>query len=130
MPIRSARGFSGLCGWKGVPLTSKKIADILGISPSSARHHLIRLQQIGLVEHDRYEMVNGIRADYLKVVDATVSFGIQMDDDLYGKREQTMRQLLADIVQRFFSSIPRLRSQKAEVPESFKGGSCYGNHTS
>lgn len=106
---------------EGVPLTSKKIADILGLSPSSARHHLLKLQKIGLVRHDHYEMVNGIRADYLKVVDATVSFGIQMDDDLYGKREQTMRQLLADIVQRFFSSIPRLRSQKAEVPESFKG---------
>ncbi len=36
----------------GEPTTAKHIADTLGISPSSARHHLIRLQEIGLVEHD------------------------------------------------------------------------------
>ncbi len=106
---------------EGIPLTSKKVADILGISPSSARHHLIRLQEIGLVEHDHYEMVNGIRADYLRVVDATVSIGIQMDDALYGRREQTTRQLLADIVQRFFSSVPRLRRQKNAGSASFNG---------
>ena len=106
---------------EGIPLTSKKVADILGISPSSARHHLIRLQEIGLVEHDRYEMVNGIRADYLRVVDATVSIGIQMDDELYGRREQTTRQLLADIVQRFFSAVPRLRRHKRAEADSFNG---------
>lgn len=106
---------------EGVPLTSKKVADILDISPSSARHHLLRLQEIGLVAHDHYEMVNGIRADYLRVVDATISIGIQMDDDLYGRREVTTRQLLADIVQRFFSSIPRLRRNKTVSPDSFNG---------
>ena len=50
----------------GRPATAKQIADTLMISPSSARHHLLKLQEIGLVEHDHYEFINGIKADYVR----------------------------------------------------------------
>ncbi len=105
----------------GEPVTSKRIADTLGISPSSARHHLIKLQEIGLVQHDHYETINGIRADYLSVVDADVSIGVQTDDELYDRREQTTRQMLSDIVERFFAAMPRLRKNKMKKPEIFNG---------
>ncbi len=105
----------------GVPLTSKRVADMLGISPSSARHHLMKLQGLGLVEHDHYEMINGIQADYLRTVDASVSIGVQVDDSLYNQREQTTRQVVADIIHRFFAALPRLRNVKKHDPSLFNG---------
>lgn len=32
------------------PVTSKHLADELGIAPSSARHHMLKLESIGVVE--------------------------------------------------------------------------------
>jgi len=73
---------------EGHPVTSKHVADTLGISPSSARHHLHLLMELGLVEHDHYEHINGIKANYLRPTRATVSIGDHYDDGL--KQEQTV----------------------------------------
>jgi predicted ArsR family transcriptional regulator len=82
---------------EGHSVTSKHVADKLEISPSSARHHLNLLMEIGLVEHDHYEHINGIKANYLRPTRATVSIGDHYDDGL--KQEQTV------LVEGLYSSI-------------------------
>ncbi len=105
----------------GTPVTSKKIADKLSISPSSARHHLMKLRELGLVEHDHYEMINGIRADYLRPAVVTVSFSDKGDEALLNDKEQTIRQMIGEGVNRFFESLPARRRAKQASPESFQG---------
>lgn len=53
----------------GEPVTAKNIADRLGITPSSTKHHLEKLELIGLVELSHTKLINGIAAKYIKLSD-------------------------------------------------------------
>ena len=55
----------------GVPMTAKQIADLLEITPSSAQHHMKQLMSIGLIEADHHEMINGIKANYMRACGCT-----------------------------------------------------------
>lgn len=57
----------------GEPVTSKKLADTMHISPSSAKHHLLQLQSIGVVKEDHAELIHGIKAVFYDVTHLTVS---------------------------------------------------------
>lgn len=105
----------------GKPVTAKQVADRLGISPSSARHHLLKLKEIGLVEHDRYELINGIKADFLRVADVNISIGTNMDDHLAHEREATTRMMLAGTGERFMSSLSDMRAKTVAEPDYFPG---------
>ena len=67
---------------EGKPVTSKYIADKLNISPSSAQHHIKQLQEIGIIEFDHSEVINGITARYLKLSEKNISIGTNINDDL------------------------------------------------
>lgn len=54
-------------------MTAKQLADALGIAPSSAGHHLGKLEQMGLVELTRTEMIHGFCAKFYKAADVTVN---------------------------------------------------------
>lgn len=56
-------------------MSAKQIADTLGIAPSSAGHHLQTLEQAGLVELDRIEIIHGFRAKLYRNTAVTVSVG-------------------------------------------------------
>lgn len=56
-------------------MSAKQIADALGIAPSSAGHHLQTLEQAGLVELDRIEIIHGFRAKLYRNTPVTVSVG-------------------------------------------------------
>ncbi len=58
------------------PMTSKRIADELGMTPASAKHHLTQLESIGLVELDHTEMIHGITAKYYRAVEADIKLGM------------------------------------------------------
>lgn len=105
----------------GKPVTAKQVADRLGISPSSARHHLLKLEEIGLVEHDRYELINGIKANFLRVADVNISIGTNMDDHLAHEREATTRMMFAETGERFMSSLAEMRARTVAEPEHFSG---------
>jgi DNA-binding transcriptional ArsR family regulator len=105
----------------GTPVTAKRIADMLSLSPSSARHHLLRLREIGLVEHDHYEMVNGIRAEYLRPADVTVSIGTNMIDTLSEDREALTAAMLAGVGQRFQETLGNQRERGIVDPSIFSG---------
>lgn len=58
------------------PMTSKRIADKLSMTPASAKHHLTQLESIGLVELDHTEVIHGITAKYYRVVEADIKLGM------------------------------------------------------
>lgn len=60
----------------GVPVTAKKLADTMKITPSAAKHHLLRLASIGLVEVDHTELIHGITATFYRRVNAEVNVGL------------------------------------------------------
>ncbi|MGE0074372.1 MAG: helix-turn-helix domain-containing protein [Sphaerochaetaceae bacterium] len=105
----------------GTPVTAKRIADMLSLSPSSARHHLLRLREIGLVEHDHFEMVNGIRAEYLRAADVNVSIGTNTIDALSEDREALTAAMLAGVSQRFQESLGTQRELGTVDPSVFHG---------
>lgn len=72
---------------EGKPITAKQIANKLNITPSSAKHHLLKLEQIGIVEFDHSEFINGIKANYMKLSDATISIGQNLNDNFNYERD-------------------------------------------
>lgn len=63
-----------------VPVTAKKLADKMGVAPSSAKHHLTQLERIGLVRVDHTEQIHGITAVFYRVVPAEVSIGMNIEE--------------------------------------------------
>lgn len=58
------------------PVTSKRLADELGIAPSSARHHMLKLESIGVVEKGHQELIHGILATYYRMTDKCISLDV------------------------------------------------------
>lgn len=78
-------------------LTPKKLADLMEISASSVQHHIRKLIQLGVVELDHTEIINGINARYYKLANVTVSIGSPNDsDDLSSERITIMQNILKD----------------------------------
>jgi DNA-binding transcriptional ArsR family regulator len=78
----------------GKPMTAKALADKLGISASSASHHISKLMQLGIIEEDHTEVINGIVARFFRVADVTVNIGQQLDDGLAGERSAVVQNIL------------------------------------
>lgn len=57
-------------------MTAKQLADALGIAPSSAGHHLGKLEQMGLAELARTEVIHGFCAKFYKAADVTVNIDV------------------------------------------------------
>ncbi|MDD4012257.1 MAG: helix-turn-helix domain-containing protein [Sphaerochaetaceae bacterium] len=105
----------------GRPVTTKQVADMLEIAPSSARHHILKLKEIGLVEHDHYEQINGIKADYLIASDVTVSIGTSLQDAYTAERDSASQVMLFEIADRFLATLPSRRKKAQEAPGQFLG---------
>ena len=56
------------------PMTAKMLSDALGMTPSSAKHHVSRLMELQVVEVDHTELIHGITATYYRKRLVTVSF--------------------------------------------------------
>ena len=59
------------------PLTAKKLADKMEITPSAAKHHLTQLESIGIVEKDHTEQIHGITAQFYRAADVEVRIGME-----------------------------------------------------
>ena len=58
------------------PVTPKRLADELGIAPSSARHHILKLESIGVVVKDHQQLIHGILATYYRLTDKCISLDV------------------------------------------------------
>lgn len=76
------------------PLTSKDMAELLGISTSSAQFHIKKLEGLGIVELDHTESINGIQAKYYKMAEANISIGSDKEDELQNERYTIMQNLV------------------------------------
>lgn len=94
---------------EGKPVTSKYIADKLNISPSSAQHHIKQLQEIGIIEFDHSEVVNGIMAKYLKLSEKDISIGSNINDDLSLERDVIAKNLIFDMYNEYQNVINSMR---------------------
>lgn len=104
---------------EGRPVTSKHLADKLNISPSSAQHHIKLLQQVGIVEFDHSEVINGITAKYLRLSEKTVSIGQDINDDLSSERDVLARNILS----KTYTGFKELLAEKRQVLlEEYRNG--------
>jgi DNA-binding transcriptional ArsR family regulator len=99
---------------EGKPVTSKHLADKLNISPSSAQHHIKQLQQVGIVEFDHDELINGITAKYLRLSEKTVSIGQDINDDLSSERDVLARSIISNTYNGYKELINEKRHLLAE----------------
>jgi predicted transcriptional regulator len=104
---------------EGKPVTSKYIADKLKISPSSAQHHIKLLEQIGIIEFDHIEIINGINAKYLKLSAKTISIGQNINDELSLERDILAKNILFETYSEFQNILSTKRPDLIE--QSNKG---------
>lgn len=88
-------------GIEGKSMTPKAIADMLGVSPSSAQFHIKKLEKLGLVELDHTEIINGITAKYYQLTDVNVNIGMLSEDELSKERYVIMQNLLKNSLEGF-----------------------------
>ena len=99
---------------EGKPVTSKYIADKLNISPSSAQHHIKQLQEIGIIEFDHSEVINGITAKYLKLSEKNISIGTNINDDLNLERDVLAKNMLSEMYTDYQNVMNSMRSVMTE----------------
>ena len=84
----------------GEPATAKQLADRLGITPSSAKHHLTQLEHIGVVAFHHTQQIRGIIASYYQLSPVTVRLGLETSS--YADQRQMMAEsLLMGVFQGF-----------------------------
>lgn len=98
----------------GEPMTAKKIADCLDISPSSATHHIKKLEELGIVVLSHTEQINGITARYYTFADVTVNIGTPNEDDLANERRIIIENLIKDTLDGLYG-IAKLDIPKDEM---------------
>lgn len=80
-------------------MTPKQVADSLAMTSSSAKHHILRLVDLGAVEVDHTALINGITATFYRRTSATISIGY----DGKGTRQALVQNLLKEVQDGFFS---------------------------
>jgi DNA-binding transcriptional ArsR family regulator len=71
------------------------------VAPSSAQHHIKKLESIGLVEQDHIELINGIQARFIRASDVMVSIGQQLRDDISQLRDTLVKTSLTEAYEGF-----------------------------
>ena len=80
------------------PMTPKMVADELEITSSSAKHHILKLVELGIVERDHQQLIHGITATYYRRTQATVSLGGVEGEE----RELIAQNLMKEVQDGFF----------------------------
>jgi len=110
-------------GMLGAPVTAKHLADVTGMTPASAKHHLGRLESIGLVEEDHTEQIHGITARFYRVSQADVSICMDSGDNR-GDREILVEGQLSSIFSEYKKGMEQYAAGGAEgeMPGEFFSG--------
>lgn len=102
----------------GRPVTAKQIADRLHITPSSAQHHIKKLESIGLVEMDHIEVINGIQARFMRAANVTVSIGQQISDETSLARDALAKSQLLEAYAGYHRVVEYARENALQSVES------------
>lgn len=85
----------------GVPMTPKRLADALGISPSAVQHHIQKLVSLGVVGESHTERIRGITAHYYVALPVTVRVGYGVGAGLETQRITLMQNGVNEVWQGF-----------------------------
>lgn len=103
-----------LLSLEGSPMTPKQLADKLEISASGVQHHIKKLIQLGVVELDHTETINGINASFYKPARVTVSIGLSESDELSEQKEVLVQNSIAQIYDGFRSHMKKMMDLTGE----------------
>jgi DNA-binding CsgD family transcriptional regulator len=103
---------------QGQPMTAKQLADRLNITPSSAKHHMTRLESIGIVGVHHQEQIHGITATFYEHLPVTVSIGLNQND-LSEERRAVLDHLLSQVYSGFRERLER--RETTDGTGSFEG---------
>jgi predicted transcriptional regulator len=106
---------------ENAPMTPKMLADKLQISASGVQHHIKKLMQLGLIELDHTEAINGITASFYKPVQVTVQIGLSQSDALAEQKEVLMQNCIAQVYDGFIKQMKkRINLQADKNPDSLQ----------
>ena len=91
----------------------KALADRLGLSPSSAKHHLAKLASIGVVLLDHQATIHGIVASYYRLTDKAINLDVT-DPAAREFAPIWMRTSAASVQQGLFDSFTRWQNAGAK----------------
>ncbi|AEV29704.1 Bacterial regulatory protein, arsR family [Sphaerochaeta pleomorpha str. Grapes] len=100
------------------PMTPKMVANALEITSSSAKHHILKLVELGIVELDRQQLIHGITATYYRKTLVTVSLGGLQGDE----REVVTQNLLKEVQDDFFKKIKDFDQDSGHFSADIKTG--------
>jgi len=103
-----------LLSLEGMPMTPKQLADRLEISASGVQHHIKKLLQLGVVELDHTETINGIHASFYKPAQATVSIGLSESDQLSGQKDVLVQNNIAQVYDGFRNQMKKRMDRTGE----------------
>lgn len=109
------------------PMTPKQISDVLKISPSSVTYHLKKLEEIGLVELQRTEMIHGIRAKFYQRIPASINLGAGMQGDLKAEKEVLADYMMNDVYHGFKKYMNNLALPEEEYAMQKSGKEIIGD---
>jgi predicted ArsR family transcriptional regulator len=95
-------------------MTPKMLADKLQISASGVQHHIKKLMQLGLIELDHTEAINGITASFYKPVQVTVQIGLSQSDALAEQKEVLVQNCIAQVYDGFLRQMKKRISLTGE----------------
>lgn len=102
-----------ILGIAGKAMTAKELAVQMKISASSAQLHIRKLVQLGVLEKDHTERINGITATYYRLSGADVFIGLRGNDALFEERDAVVQNLMMQV---YKNSRDALRSAPAGMP--------------
>lgn len=106
---------------ENAPMTPKMLADKLKISASGVQHHIKKLMQLGLIELDHTEAINGITASFYKPAQVTVQIGLSQSDELAEQREVLLQNSIAQVYDGFLKQMKkRICLQGDKDPDSLQ----------
>ncbi len=103
---------------QGSPMTPKQLSDKLQISASGVQHHIKKLVQLGIVELDHTETVNGITASFYRHAQVMVSIGLNRTDGLSEQKEVLVQNCIAQVYDGFREQMKK----RAGLSEEYDAG--------
>lgn len=94
-----------LLNLENAPMTPKQLSDKLQISASGVQHHIKKLMQLGLIELDHTEAINGITASFYKPAKVTVQIGLSQSDDLAEQKKVLVKNSIAQVYDGFLKQM-------------------------
>lgn len=89
----------------GLPMTAKMLATRLKLSASAATHHVHKLKELGLIESDHTEQINGITAHFFRLTDVSVSIGQDFGGALSGERNAIVQSIIQNTLQNYLERV-------------------------